>query len=124
WRIYRDECTKRDDHTIITWNDTLDVLLIFAGLFSAVSTAFIIESYQTLQPDYTEYTARLLFTLVTAQNGSGNFVLPPASAFRSPDVVIKSANSLWVNGLWFTSLVLALAVALYCILLKQYIASY
>ena len=29
WRIYRDECTKRDDHTVITWNDTLDVLLIF-----------------------------------------------------------------------------------------------
>jgi len=60
--LYRDRVTERDQDQIEGWNSTLDILLIFvrllppfsvfflsliikqAGLFSAVATAFIIES--------------------------------------------------------------------------------
>jgi len=44
WKLYRDRVSDRDDNTIDGWNRTLDILLIFAGLFSAVATAFIIEA--------------------------------------------------------------------------------
>ncbi|KZV90176.1 hypothetical protein EXIGLDRAFT_617336, partial [Exidia glandulosa HHB12029] len=80
WKVFQDEAKKQDDALLDGWSKTLDILLIFAGLFSAVSTAFIIESYKFLQPDFTEYTARALHALVAARNGSGaldpSFLLP------------------------------------------------
>ncbi|KZV82927.1 hypothetical protein EXIGLDRAFT_626369, partial [Exidia glandulosa HHB12029] len=60
WKVYRDEATAQDEAMLDGWNKTLDILLIFAGLFSAVATAFVIESYKFLQPDYEEYTSRAL----------------------------------------------------------------
>ncbi|KAJ7082986.1 hypothetical protein C8R44DRAFT_722257 [Mycena epipterygia] len=33
------------------WKSDMDGILIFAGLFSAILTAFLIESYKTLSPD-------------------------------------------------------------------------
>ncbi|KAF7329022.1 hypothetical protein MVEN_02532300 [Mycena venus] len=36
----------------ICWRGNMNGMLIFAGLFSAILTAFIIESYKTLQPDW------------------------------------------------------------------------
>ncbi|KZV83050.1 hypothetical protein EXIGLDRAFT_583946, partial [Exidia glandulosa HHB12029] len=56
WKIYAREAKNYDDDIIRAWNASLDTLLIFAGLFSAVSTAFIIESYKFMQPDYAQLT--------------------------------------------------------------------
>ncbi|EJD41492.1 hypothetical protein AURDEDRAFT_29088, partial [Auricularia subglabra TFB-10046 SS5] len=94
-----------------------------SGLFSAVSTAFIIESYKTLQPDYTQYLANTLFDVLNTRNVSGDLdlrrlTLPAPSAFTS------SPASFWINGLWFTSLVMSLTVALLCILAKQWLDEY
>lgn len=62
WKLYRDRANEQDHDKIDGWNKTLDILLIFvsgqrrygyahssthslqAGLFSAVATAFLIES--------------------------------------------------------------------------------
>ncbi|KZV97118.1 hypothetical protein EXIGLDRAFT_578019, partial [Exidia glandulosa HHB12029] len=101
------------------WSETLDVLLIFAGLFSAVATAFVIESYQFLQPDNAAYTAAALYILVTATNNSTGIALP-----APPDLGFKSSASRWINGLWFTSILLALTVAFLTILVKQWITEY
>ncbi|KZV96608.1 hypothetical protein EXIGLDRAFT_732645 [Exidia glandulosa HHB12029] len=104
------------------WSKTLDILLIFAGLFSAVATAFIVESYKSLQPDFAEYTARALFILVSAPiNASG---VDSAPTLPDPTTFIVATRSRWINGIWFTSLSLSLAVALLCILVKQWIGQY
>ncbi|KZV82238.1 hypothetical protein EXIGLDRAFT_729988, partial [Exidia glandulosa HHB12029] len=50
WRVYKDEAIAYDRSMLDGWNKTLDILLIFAGLFSAVVTSFVVESYQFLQP--------------------------------------------------------------------------
>ncbi|KZV91448.1 hypothetical protein EXIGLDRAFT_615663, partial [Exidia glandulosa HHB12029] len=100
------------------WHKTLDILLIFAGLFSAVATAFVVESYKLLQPDNEAYIASALQALVLAANGTRPLpALAPAQS--SP-----SSLSRWINGLWFTSLMLSLTVALLCILVKQWLGEY
>ncbi|KZV79385.1 hypothetical protein EXIGLDRAFT_757013 [Exidia glandulosa HHB12029] len=76
WTVYRDEAAIRDEAMLDGWNKTLDILLIFAGLFSAVATAFIVESYKLLQPDYTEYAARALYVLASSANASTGLDLP------------------------------------------------
>ncbi|KII89394.1 hypothetical protein PLICRDRAFT_59024, partial [Plicaturopsis crispa FD-325 SS-3] len=60
WKDYLDEATQHDKDTIISWNQNMDVILIFAALFSAILTAFIIEFYKNLQPDPQQTTADLL----------------------------------------------------------------
>ncbi|KZV79534.1 hypothetical protein EXIGLDRAFT_660902 [Exidia glandulosa HHB12029] len=127
WRVYHDEVVSNDRSLVGGWNKTLDILLIFAGLFSAVSTAFIIESYKQLQPDYTEYTAKLLFTAVSAaRNGSG--VLDASSIslanLTPPDSFTATSDSRWINGLWFLSLSISLSVSLLCIMAKQWLEDY
>ncbi|EJD50459.1 hypothetical protein AURDEDRAFT_160361 [Auricularia subglabra TFB-10046 SS5] len=119
WKIYHDEATAADKSMLNGWNKTLDILLIFAGLFSAVSTAFIIESYKQLQVDHTEYIANALYLSLTARNATSSIDLaPPGAHFQAP----RSAR--WTNGLWISSLVLSLAVALLSILSKQWLEEY
>ncbi|KIJ38217.1 hypothetical protein M422DRAFT_144011, partial [Sphaerobolus stellatus SS14] len=57
---------QRDEAFLERYNGDLDVQLIFAGLFSAVSSAFIIQMQSDLQPDATDLTNSLLTILVTA----------------------------------------------------------
>lgn len=86
-----------------------------------MSTAFIIESYKLLQPDGDDYVAAALYAIALAGNSSGSVQLrPPGSALTST----PTGSSRWINGLWFTSLFLALAVSLLCILGKQWLTEY
>ncbi|KZV91403.1 hypothetical protein EXIGLDRAFT_571231, partial [Exidia glandulosa HHB12029] len=122
WKVFRDEAIAHDEPMIDGWNKTLDILLIFAGLFSAVATAFIVEAYKALLPDYDAYIAHALFAF--ASSGNGSFSSEALSSLKDPSVISVSDLSRWINGLWFFSLVLALAVALLCILVKQWLQQY
>ncbi|EJD39226.1 hypothetical protein AURDEDRAFT_29259, partial [Auricularia subglabra TFB-10046 SS5] len=124
WRVYKDAVSTADKNMIDSWNKTLDVLLIFAGLFSAVSTAFLVESYKTLQPDYSQYVATFLYAAAIAYNNSGR-ALPPLDAILSPERTLQDITTQrWINGLWFISLIVSLLVALLSILVKQWLDEY
>lgn len=82
-------------------------------------TAFVIESYQSLQLDNAAYTATALYILVAAGNNPTGISLPPP-----PDLGFNSSASRWVNGLFFTSILLSLVVAFLSILVKQWITEY
>ncbi|KZV85824.1 hypothetical protein EXIGLDRAFT_622593, partial [Exidia glandulosa HHB12029] len=117
WKVYRKEANAHDSALLDGWSSTLDILLIFAGLFSLATTAFVVESYHLLQPDSVAYTAAVLYTLVSATNHSTGITLP-----APPNLQNASSLARWINGLWFTSLLLSLIVALLGILAKQCIA--
>ncbi|PBK95500.1 hypothetical protein ARMGADRAFT_926110, partial [Armillaria gallica] len=123
WRTYLEECAPFDIEMVEGWRDGLDVLLVFAGLFSAVVTTFVAQTSQSLQVDYNQVTTSLLIELINVQRSASNGSLvnnvPQADlAFR------PSTSDSWVNGLWFTSLSLSLATALFAVLTKQWIHQY
>ncbi|KAJ7118239.1 hypothetical protein C8R44DRAFT_565153, partial [Mycena epipterygia] len=60
WTVYIDEAEKYDKALVESWRSDMEGLLIFAALFSAIVTAFIIESYKTLNSDSGDLTVRLL----------------------------------------------------------------
>ncbi|KZV89696.1 hypothetical protein EXIGLDRAFT_617875, partial [Exidia glandulosa HHB12029] len=117
WKVYRAQATLHDNALLEGWNGTLDILLIFAGLFSAVITAFLVESYPSLQFDKDGFTVNALYALVVAHNTTGSI---PALPLPAPVTVYPSTTSQWINGLWFTSLVVTLSASLLCILVKQW----
>ncbi|KAK0202474.1 hypothetical protein DFS33DRAFT_1384827 [Desarmillaria ectypa] len=114
WRTYLKECTAFDLEMVEGWRDGLDVLLVFA-----VVTTFVAQTSQSLQVDYGQVTATLLIELIDVQRSVANgfFVnnIP-----RSDLTFHLSTSDSWVNGLWFTSLSLSLATALFAVLTKQW----
>ncbi|KAI0370978.1 hypothetical protein BV20DRAFT_943154, partial [Pilatotrama ljubarskyi] len=115
WPLYLEHALAEDKETVQAWNTDLDSLLIFAALFSAVLTAFIIESYQGLQADPTdELLNAILYELRATRNASAA-AEAPVPRFRVADSAVR------VNVYWFSSLILSLAAALITILAKQWV---
>ncbi|PBK88641.1 hypothetical protein ARMGADRAFT_1115982 [Armillaria gallica] len=54
------------------WQDTIDVLLVFAGLFSAVLMTFVVQTLQSMQPDYNQASAFLLLEILKATTLNGS----------------------------------------------------
>ncbi|KAK0431270.1 hypothetical protein EV421DRAFT_1743257 [Armillaria borealis] len=127
WRTYLEECGAFDIELLEGWRDGLDVLLVFAGLFSAVVTTFVVQTSQNLQVNYSQVTATLLFELIDVQRAAANGTLvndvPRSDLTPFSDFRPTISDSL-VNGLWFTSLSFSLATALFAVLTKQWIHQY
>ncbi|KAI0366130.1 hypothetical protein BV20DRAFT_918976, partial [Pilatotrama ljubarskyi] len=69
WSIYAARTREFDEAIVRTWKEEIHTVLVFsylthvmpyAGLFSAVVTAFDIEAYQLPQDDLAQATAQLL----------------------------------------------------------------
>ncbi|KAJ7645951.1 hypothetical protein DFH06DRAFT_1050572, partial [Mycena polygramma] len=117
WTVYISEAEKYDKALVESWRGDMDGMLIFAGLFSASLTAFIIESYKTLTPDSGDTAATLLnqISMQLAANANGTtFLVPSRTEFVVP------ITSVICNILWFLSLGLSLACALIATLVEQW----
>ncbi|KAI3611610.1 hypothetical protein WG66_007697 [Moniliophthora roreri] len=94
------------------YKEDIDTQLVFAGLFSAVVTAFLIESYQWLSEDPADTTVALLIQLSAQLNA------PQSIPAERPPFEADSF-SIHINCLWFLSLILSLTSALFGLLCKQ-----
>ncbi|KAJ7036986.1 hypothetical protein C8F04DRAFT_1036200, partial [Mycena alexandri] len=119
WAVYISEANKYGKPLVKSWKSDMEGMLIFAGLFSASLTAFLIESYKTLSPDSGSQTVKLLAQISqqVASGSNGNTLSLPISP---PFPFNPSATSLVCNALWFISLGLSLACALLATLVEQW----
>lgn len=127
WSTYLSKSEKYDKTMAQNWKGDMDAILIFAGLFSASVTAFIIESYKDLSPDPSETTVLLLAQIsqqlasISLSNGS----LPDPAKFTQQDNSFSPPTSALVcNALWFLSLGLSLICALSATLVEQWTRQY
>ncbi|KAJ7191270.1 hypothetical protein GGX14DRAFT_600992 [Mycena pura] len=117
WNAYKPLADEFDKEFKDKYGTNLDTSLIFAGLFSAVSSAFIIQIQPQLQPDPNVITQGLLLHLVKNITGS----VPPGIQVPVPagDSMIITAQS----SLYF-SLFSTLLAALLAVLAKQWLLHY
>ncbi|KAI3614343.1 hypothetical protein WG66_000277 [Moniliophthora roreri] len=114
WEKLMAEVAKYDSGMVKDWKEDIDTLLVFAGLFSAVVTAFVIESYQWLSEDPTDTTVAILVQ-ISMQLNTSQSIIPERVQFE-PD-----ASSIRINCFWFLSLVFSLTSALFGLLCKQWL---
>ncbi|KAJ7448056.1 hypothetical protein B0H11DRAFT_1654703, partial [Mycena galericulata] len=100
-----------DKEFLHKYGNDLDTSLIFAGLFSAVISAFITQIQPELQPDPNATTEALLLLLVKNVTG----ITPPAAQQAEPATIIVAAQ-----GLLYLSLFCTLFSALLATLGKQW----
>ncbi|KAF8513258.1 hypothetical protein BU17DRAFT_53375, partial [Hysterangium stoloniferum] len=109
WSLYLEEAEKEDKELAKSLQVGVDQLLIFAGLFGAILTAFLIESRKDLQVDPLQEILQTLQQRLTATTS------PPFKVSKS---------SLIVNYLWFSSLALTLISALCAVLAREWLTKY
>ncbi|KAJ7926920.1 hypothetical protein B0H13DRAFT_1571834, partial [Mycena leptocephala] len=117
WAVYVSEAEKYDKGLVESWKSDMEGLLIFAALFSSILTAFLIESYKSLNPDSGDVTVQLLSQIsqqLVASANSSAYIVPPPTLFK------PSASSLICNALWFISLGFSLACALIATFVQQW----
>ncbi|KAK1221593.1 hypothetical protein PQX77_015606 [Marasmius sp. AFHP31] len=113
---------KYDEDVSKGWKDDMDTLMVFAALFSAVVTAFTIESYRWLSKD-PEDNIILILTQISRQLPSLNISDEQGSTSSasfapfnpSPSSVIR------INSFWFLSIVCSLLSAFFGLLCKQWL---
>ncbi|EEB91245.1 hypothetical protein MPER_10429, partial [Moniliophthora perniciosa FA553] len=114
WKALQKAVARHDDDMVKNYKEDIDTQLVFSGLFSAVVTAFLIESYQWLSEDPADTTVALLIQISAQLNGSQSIPTerPPFEA---------DSPSIRINCLWFLSLILSLTSALFGLLCKQWL---
>ncbi|KDR85620.1 hypothetical protein GALMADRAFT_132294 [Galerina marginata CBS 339.88] len=128
WSTFLSKSEKYDKDMAQNWKGDMDAILIFAGLFSASVTSFIIESYKTLNPDPNNATVTLLAQIsqqlaLMANGTSSSADALSFPAFTQPSFT-PSLSSLFCNALWFLSLGFSLTCALSATLVEQWTRQY
>ena len=103
----------------------MHMILLQTGLFSATVAAFLVGTYQNLQPNPQETTVFYLATIaqiLVVSNGSQTISLP--SPPPNPSTFKPPISAIWFNSLWFLSLVISLTCALLATSLQQWARRY
>ncbi|KAK0226804.1 hypothetical protein EDD85DRAFT_741931, partial [Armillaria nabsnona] len=127
WRAYLHESLIDDSDILRKQRGEVNILLVFAGLFSAVASTFITQSSDSMKPDYQEMSAKLLFDQINIQHALANGtslddITTSGTDPTSPFTTDWHASA--INGLWLTSLILSLFAALFAILLDAWYCHY
>ncbi|CAE6458331.1 unnamed protein product [Rhizoctonia solani] len=121
WPYYLKESESRDTELIEGWNKGMDALLLFAALFSAIVTAFLIESHKSLQPDTALIIAAGVSRMVDIMEARASSEPAPSGVpLPKLDNFHPSQKDIVVNGLWFFSLALSMLVTLLAMLVKEW----
>ena len=141
WARMCDLVGQFDKERVMNTKEDVDTLLVFvscalycpsnlifitckkAGLFSAVVTAFIIESYKSLQQQPEDLTNDILMHLsrqIASLTLNGSFVNSTVHSFIAPSFQTPQ-SAVITNTLWVSSLVIALIAASLAILVKQWL---
>ncbi|PPQ84820.1 hypothetical protein CVT25_015100 [Psilocybe cyanescens] len=122
WKVLLDPLVEEEKNRCDTWNNEIQNLLIFAGLFSGLVTAFISQSYKMLQPDPNADIVRLLAIIAEGLNNSSNTLARVTSITNQPfSSFSPSSAAVRVNICWFISLILSLTVILSGIIVMQWL---
>ncbi|KAJ7755064.1 hypothetical protein DFH07DRAFT_500316 [Mycena maculata] len=128
WSVYMNQVEQHNKVLVECWKADMNSILIFAGLFSASVTTFIVESYQSLSPpdpDPNQATLALVLQFVLSQSDGLNSTISSSLLLPSSSPpFVPPTSALICNTLWFLSLAFSLACALAATLVDQWARNY
>ncbi|KAF9050060.1 hypothetical protein BJ165DRAFT_1401868 [Panaeolus papilionaceus] len=119
-----DLAMQYDEHLFRTWNAEIQNLLIFAGLFSGIVTAFAIEVGRDLKEEPAEATTFILAQLASHLMSNVSSQLPLQLPKDALDPFSISKQNLRYNLFIYISLILGLSTALVGILCLQWLREF
>ncbi|KAG1763874.1 hypothetical protein EDD22DRAFT_802050, partial [Suillus occidentalis] len=122
WELYKRVAEEHDDDFLERYNSDMDIVLVFSGLFSAVSTTFIVAMESNLSPDPNDTTHALLTQLV--QIGLGNFTAAGSTPVAPASTWSPSTINIRIQSIAYASLSFSLLAAFGAVLGKQWLGYY
>ncbi|KAG2134675.1 hypothetical protein BD769DRAFT_1572017, partial [Suillus cothurnatus] len=120
WMIYEREAGYHVEEFLEKHKSDMDIVLIFSGLFSAVSTTFIVSLQSALSPDETKMTNALVQLLIyTLDNTAFDGQQPTLPQWNGP-----GPTEIWIQCLMYASLSTSLIAALGAVLGKQWLGHF
>ncbi|KAF8598583.1 hypothetical protein BDV93DRAFT_418139, partial [Ceratobasidium sp. AG-I] len=119
WKLYVAEAEESDRELVEREHRNIDVMLVFAALFSAILTAFLLDSKDLMQPDPAD-TTNMLLVRIAQRLDNPNAVSQPVGI---PAFEITLAAR-WINGLWLASLGLSLTATLLAMMAKEWLTTF
>ncbi|KAH9989381.1 hypothetical protein BJV74DRAFT_773121, partial [Russula compacta] len=119
--MYSKIAEEEDKGMVEQWQQDAKGIIIFNGLFSAVVAALVAVSVQDLRPnsqDTSAFYLEKMYQLQADPNVSRSSTVAQPPAFSPPTYAI------WVNSLWFLSLVISLSCAMLATSLQQWARRY
>ncbi|KAH9053063.1 hypothetical protein EDB87DRAFT_311134 [Lactarius vividus] len=131
WSLHLKEAKSHDEARIHSLKDDMDGVLLFAGLFSAALTSFIIDKIQDLQVDpaqqmvyYQQQNVALLVQISNQVSSLAPQVSIPSTPPPPYPTFSPTSTDVRVNAFWFMSLVSSLSAALLATLVQQWVRDY
>ncbi len=142
FKIYSESAEERDTRVFERWQKEADGLIFFVRpkvvfyvlhinwiaeqntLFSAVIAAVVVVSVQDLKPDPQETSAFYLQKMYQLQAGPNISQPSVPSTLTDPSSFSPPTYAIWVNSLWFLSLVISLSCAMLATSLQQWARHY
>ncbi|KAG1851448.1 hypothetical protein DFJ58DRAFT_661599, partial [Suillus subalutaceus] len=113
---------EHDGEFLERYTGDMDIVLVFSGLFSAVSTSFIVAMESGLSPNPSDTTNALLTQLVYI--GFGNFTAAGSTPADPASTWSASAPALRIQMIAYASLSMSLLAAFGAVLGKQWLGYY
>ncbi|KAF9783273.1 hypothetical protein BJ322DRAFT_1008423, partial [Thelephora terrestris] len=113
---FQRQTSDHDRDFIKKYDEDLNTTLIFAGLFSAVASAFIISVETSLQPDYTQLSYTVLTIIANISLGH----TPAGGSAAFPQFTGPAPAIVHVQAILYSSLAASLLAALMAMLGKQW----
>ncbi|KAN0137469.1 hypothetical protein V8E53_004914, partial [Lactarius tabidus] len=121
--MYLELAEEEDKKMAESWKADAEGILVFTGLFSAAVASLISVSIQDIQQnpqDTSNFYLGNIYQLLADPNRSNI----PSSLPAFPPPFSPPTHAVWVNGLWFMSLVISITCALLATLLQQWARRY
>ncbi|KAN0140630.1 hypothetical protein V8E53_001839, partial [Lactarius tabidus] len=121
--MYIKMAEEEDTKMAESWKADADSILVFTGLFSASVASLLSVSIQDIRPNAQDtsnfYLANMYQLLAEPNRTNVSTSLP-----TSPPPFSPPTYAVWVNGLWFMSLVISITCAVLATLLQQWARRY
>ncbi|KAF8257266.1 hypothetical protein EI94DRAFT_1338606 [Lactarius quietus] len=118
--MYMEMATEEDKKMAESWKADADGILFFTGLFSAAIASLISVSIQDIQENPQDTSNFYLSNIYRGMADPNTSSSLPAS----PPPFSPPKYAIWVNALWFLSLVISITCALLATLLQQWARRY
>ncbi|KAG1858548.1 hypothetical protein F4604DRAFT_1931075 [Suillus subluteus] len=110
------------DEFLERYTSEMDIVLVFSGLFSAVSTTFIVAMAANLSPDPNDTSHALLVQLIQIE--LGNFTAAESTPTTPASTWAPSTTDIWIQTIAYASLSMSLLAAFGAVLGKQWLGCY
>jgi hypothetical protein len=135
WDVYVTLAESADRDLTESWEKGIDVLLVYvslrptlnifiiqvhwqAALFSSVLASFLSQSFVLTQSNPVDETNALLLEILQSIRNVSDININTTTSNPA------SSTALWINSLWFASLICALTASFFAMLARQWIQQY